>query len=130
VWCYYCDYQLETINQSWPTLTTVYKPWEYDFLTPPAGLAANLVAAQNWVPWEGPVTLVADDCSGDNLLPGKYHIANGYQAQADMGAMARAVEHDIMRGRTTVELGAPARLDFGSLVARIRRDPKDNIVYL
>jgi hypothetical protein len=47
-----------------------------------------------------------------------------------MDTLARAVEHDIQRGRTTVELGAPARLDFGSLVARIRREPKDNIVYL
>jgi hypothetical protein len=112
------------------TAYTQYKPWEYDYLTPPANLATNLRAAQAWVPWEGPLTLVADDCDGSNILPRRYHIANGYPAQAAMGAMARAVEHDLMRGRTTIDLGAPARLDYGSLVSKIRRDPKDNIVWL
>ncbi len=113
-----------------PPASKVYKPWEYSYLTPPAGLAANLVAAQNWVPWEGPITLVADDCSGDNLLPAKYNLANGLPACASMGALARGVSHDLMRGRTTIDLGSPARLDFGTLVSRIRREPKDNIVYL
>ena len=121
---------MECIFFPGPIDGTVYKPWEYSYLTPPAGLAANLVAAQNWVPWEGPLTLVADDCSGDNLLPAKYNLANSLPPCAAMGALARGVSHDLMRGRTTIELGAPARLDFGTLVSRIRREPKDNIVYL
>ena len=111
-------------------LTTLYKPWDYDYLTPPAGLAAALVTAQAWVPWEGPITLVADDVSGTNLLPAKYNLANGITACATMAALAKAITHDIFRGRTTIELGAPARLDFGTLVSRVRQDPKDNIVYL
>jgi len=112
------------------SLTTVYKPWEYTFLTPPSGLAAALVAAQAWVPWEGPITLVSDECSGDNLLPNKFNLANALLACANMGALAKSVTHDLMQDRTTIELGAPARVDFGTLVSRVRQDPKDNIVYV
>lgn len=111
-------------------LTTVYKPWEYDFIAPPDGLAAALVDAQNWVPWEGPITLAGDVVSGDNLLPNKFNLANALPPCAIMGALAKGVSHDIMRGRTTIELGAPARVDFGTLVSRVRQDPKDNIVYV
>jgi len=130
--CVYIDYTVPTINVSWPTAggTTVYKAWDYDYLTPPAGLAAALVAAQNWVPWEGPLTLVGDDVTGDNLLARKYHLAGTLTPCATMGALARSITHDILRGRTTIDLGAPARLDFGTLVSRVRSDPKDNIVYL
>ena len=112
------------------TGTTIYKPWEYDFAVPPAGLAAELVAAQAWVPWEGPITLATDECSGDNLLPKKYRLANALAPCATMDALARGVTHDLMRGRTTIDLGAPARVDFGTLVSRVRTEPKDNIIYL
>jgi hypothetical protein len=130
IWAYFCDYQIETIDVSYTTATALYKAWEYDYLVPPAGLAAALRDAQNWVPWEGPLTLVGDDCSGDNLLPHKYHLAGTLPVCATMGALARGVTHELMRGRTVIDLGAPARLDFGSLVSRIRREPQDNIVYL
>jgi len=123
-------FQAVVINTAFASSTAIYKAWEYDFLTPPAGLAAALRDAQNWVPWEGPLTLVADDCSGDNLLPRKYNLAGTLPVCATMGALARGVTHELMRGRTVIDLGAPARLDFGSLVSRIRREPQDNIVYL
>lgn len=118
------------IDTAFTTLTTVYKPWDYDYLTPPAGLAQALKEAQDWVPWEGSLTLVADDVSGDNLLSARYNLANALAPCATMATLARGVSHDIVRGRTTLELGSPSRTDFGSLVARIRREPADNIVYL
>lgn len=118
------------IDDAYLTPTPIYKPWDYTYLTPPANLASNLVTAQNWIPWEGPVTLVADDVTGTNLLPYKYNLANGITPCAIMDALAKSCSHDIFRGRTTIDLGAPARLDFGTLVSRVRQDPKDNIVYL
>ncbi len=118
------------IDTAYLTATPVYKPWEYQFAVPPAGLAAALVAAQAWTPWEGPITLVADECSGDNLLPFKYNLANALAPCATMAALAKDVQHDLFRGRTTINLGAPARVDFGTLVSRVRSEPKDNIIYL
>lgn len=115
---------------AYPALTTIYKAWDYNFLTPPAGLATGLLAAQNWVPWEGTISLVADDVSGDNLLNAKYNVTGTISPCASMQTLARGVSHDITNGRTTIELGAPARTDFGTLTSRIRRQPRDNIVYL
>lgn len=124
------DYTIPVIDTSYATKTTVYSAWDYDFFNPPAGLAAALVAAQNWVPWEGHVTTVADDCTGANLLAAKYNLVGTIPDCASMAALARGCTHDLMRGRTTIELGAPARMDFGTLVSRIRRSPQDNIVNL
>ncbi len=118
------------INTPITTLSTRYKPWEYDYLVPPAGLAAALVAAQNWVPWEGNVKIVADDVTGDNLLSKKFNVTGCLPPCATMATLAKGISHEILNGRTTIELGSPARLDFGTLVSRIKRDPKDNIVYL
>lgn len=118
------------IKTAYAALTSVYKPWDYDYLHPPAGLAAALTSAQNWVPWEGQITEVGDTVSGANVVQQKINLANGYAPCATMGALLRSVDYDGLRGRTTYTLGAPARTDFGSLVSRIRRDPKDNIVYL
>lgn len=115
---------------AWSSLTTLYKPWDYDFLIPPPGLALNLKAAQNWVPWEGPITLVADEVSGENLLAAKYNLIGTLAACATMETLARNISHDIFNGRTTIDLGAPARADFGTLTSRVRRQPKDNIVNL
>lgn len=117
------------INTAFVKATKVYKPWDYDYLEPPADLAENLTAAQNWLPWEGRVTLVADDVNGYAACQRKIRVTGGYTPWATMDALVKSVTYD-HRGRTTYELGAPARTDFGSLVNRVRREPRDNIVYL
>jgi hypothetical protein len=118
------------VDSSWPSLTTLYKPWDYDFLSPPAGLAAALQAAQNWVPWEGPISIIADAVTGNNMLAAKYNLSNALPACATMQTLARSISHSILGGRTIIDLGAPARGDFGTLTSRIRRQPRDNIVNL
>ena len=109
---------------------TIYRPWDYNFITPPDGLANGLRLAQNWVPWEGPITLVGDEVSGDNLLAAKYNLAAALPACASMETLAKSVSHEIATGRTSIDLGTPARSDFGTLTSRISRQPRDNIVYL
>lgn len=118
------------VSVPYATLTEIYKPWDYDYLTPPAGLAASLRGAQNWVPWEGSVDLVDPFATGANLLAQKINIAGTLAECASMGALLSGMSYDLTRERTRYEIGAPARTDFGSLVSRIRREPKDNIIYL
>lgn len=118
------------IRTAYPAETTVYKPWDYSFLTPPPGLAGQLRAAQAWVPWEGEITTVADSVSGSNLLGRAINVTGALPANATMKALMRGMEYDLMRARVTYELGAPARTDYGSLIGRVRREPKDNIVFL
>ena len=67
---------------------------------------------------------------GSTLLNKKHNVVNGLSACATMGALAKSVSYDLMRGRRTVNLGSPARTDFSSLAARFRRSAKDNVVLL
>ncbi len=126
----FVDYTVEVINKTYPTKTTFYKKWDYEFLEPPDGLAQELRDAQNWVPWEGRITTVGDEVSGDNVLGRKIRLSGSLPVCATMDALLKRVSYDLMGGRTTYTLGAPARTDFGSMIKRIQRQPADNIVYI
>lgn len=121
---------VQLIGTLFSSLTTVYRQWDYDYVTTPAGLAAALVSAQDWVPWEGRIQTVADSVNGAQDLDKKWNVANALPACASMAALPKSIVYDIERGRKSINLGSPARTDFGSLAARFRRSPKDNITYL
>jgi len=52
------------------------------------------------------------------------------RASATMGALARSVSYDLLRKRRTITFGAPARVDFGSLASKFRRNARDNVVMM
>lgn len=126
----FVNFTVPVINWTFPKKVTVYKEWDYDFLQPPASLAENLCNAQNWVPWEGRIGKAADEVSGDNFMNKKIRLAGSLGACATMDALLKRVSQDIIGGRTTYTLGAPARTDFGTMVKRIQRQPADNIEYI
>lgn len=121
---------VQLISASHGTLATIYRQWDYDYLSPPDGLAADLLAAQNWIPWQGFIVSVADDVDGASGLNLKTNVTGTLTDCATMAALSKSVIYEIMRGRKTLNLGAPARTDYGTLANRFRRHPKDNIVYL
>lgn len=118
------------IHTSFPIWSSIYKAWDYDYITPPAGMAEGIRLAQAWVPWEGEFTEVRDEVTGDNRLNRTINLAGSLPECASMAAMLRGMTHDIMRGRTTYELGAPARSDFGTAMGRVSLSPQDVIVEL
>lgn len=118
------------INVSRPSKTTEYKPWDYDFMEPPSGLAENLRNAQNWVPWEGPVVIARPDLNGYNGLQRKFNLSNAHPDMDGMDAIVKSVTYDGSRHRVTWDLGPPPRADLGGLVNKMRRNPQDNIVWL
>jgi hypothetical protein len=120
----------KVVSIDYSTKTTLRKPWEYDYLSPPANLASNLRSAQNWLPWEGRITVVSDEVTAANWVNNAFNVTGALPSTTDMKALAREVTHEIERGRTQIILGAPPRHDLGGLVSRVRRDPQDNIVYL
>jgi len=134
VYCKYMPFSIPAYlvptAYNFPSATLVYKTQDFTYAHPPDNLAANLLECQNFVPYEGQITLVGDTVTGDNTLGYAVNVANSRTEHATMRAMQRAITYDLMRGRKTIELGTPARTDFGSLVSRVRRDPKDCIVYL
>jgi hypothetical protein len=124
------DYTIPVINLSYPAKTTVRKKWDYDFLAPPSNLAENLRDAQNWIPWEGPVVILRPDLTGYNGLQRTFNLTNSHPDHDGMNAMVRSITYDIARNRVTWDLGAPARIDPGNLITKLRRSPQDNIVWL
>lgn len=119
------------INTSFPGEgSDVYKPWDWDFLNPPAGMAGGLRQSQNWVPWEGSITTAHQTVTGANLLPRAMNLLNALPACATMKALNKAVTYDLVRGRRTFQLGAPARIDLGTAMGRVAVAKQDVIEIL
>jgi len=112
------------------TNQTFYRPADYSFIAPPADLAANLLAAQNWIPYEGAITLEEEDVGATRYRGNKINLINSIPAYSTMGALVSGESLEIESGRTTINLGAPARNDYRTLVDKIRKTSQDNIVYV
>jgi hypothetical protein len=110
--------------------TTVYKPADYSFINPPAGLADFLRSTQNWIPYEGAITLEEEDVGATRYRGNKINLINSIPAYSAMGALVSGESLEIESGRTTINLGAPARNDYRTLVDKIRKTSQDNIVYV
>lgn len=121
---------VKLISAPFTVLTTLYRKSDYDYITPPAGMAAGLLAAQNWVPWEGSLQQVSDAPTGSQLLGYNFNLLNGFSDCASMKALARSIVYDFGNGRTTINIGPPRRTDFKGLANKFRRSPSDNIIYL
>lgn len=110
--------------------STVYKPADYSFINPPAGLAEFLRSTQNWIPYEGSIQLEQEDVGAVRYVGNKINIINSLPAFSTMGALVSGESLEIETGRTTINLGAPARNDYRTLVDKIRKTSQDNIVYV
>lgn len=119
------------VKEDWSTTTTLIRPEDYAFVNPPDGLAANLLATQGWLPWEGIVQFVY---SGS--IPAGHHVGAalniaGFRPEtANMRALISGHSVELDTGLATLELGAPDRLAYRDLVNRFRVSGNDNIVYL
>lgn len=117
-----------TTNVTITRNTLVYKDLDYGFLNPPAGLATNLLNAQNWTPWEGGVTLKNKTCPNPQLLGTKWNVANLGAGPASAGALLRSVDLDLASYDLTLRWGPPSRLNYQSLVRQASARPQDTII--
>lgn len=113
---------------SYPEATTLYETSDFDFVAPPAGLAANLLSTQNFVPHDGYLEISEDSPTATPWWARKYNLSSALPALATAGAIPRRIEEDLAAGSTRIEVGAPPRFDFPGLVRRIRQSGQDNIV--
>jgi hypothetical protein len=121
---------IRLISQQFTSLATVYRAWDYDYAFPPAGLAESLVAAQNWIPWEGSIELVDKAPNPNQYRAAKLHVTDCLPECATMGALVKSTTYNLKNHHTTLDLGSPARIDFATLADRFRGHPKDNIQIL
>jgi len=108
----------------------IYRPGDYSFVYPPANLAANLVAAQNFVPYEGGISIVEEVPGGTRYRGCKVNIVGSLSEHSTMGALVSEESINLATGQTAISLGTPPRLDYRTFVDRIRKTPQDNIVFV
>jgi hypothetical protein len=125
----YLDFKIEAILTTSPIgSSTIYKPQDYDYLAPPASLAANLLSAQNFTPYEGSIRL--DRSSFPNLsneLLYKVNVSGAQSSLTSAGALARAITYDLAGQSLDIEIGAPSRFNFSTLGGKVRQTPQTNI---
>lgn len=126
----FLDFEIEAIltTSNYASPTTVYKPQDYEYLSPPTGLATNLLSAQNFTPYEGSISLNRSSLTTlTNFLPYLYRVTGAQTSLATADAMAKAVMFDLAQSTEQIEIGAPARFNFGVLGGKVRQTPQTNI---
>lgn len=120
------------VNTSWPTATTLIRQEDYGFVNPPAGLAADLLATQNWLPYQGSVSTVIDPDSIPltHLVGAKMNIEEVTGDLETMGALISGQTVTLRTGQISYSLGAPARLAYRDIVSRFRQSGADNVVWI
>ena len=107
----------------------LYRAADYSFLAPPAGLAANLLAAQSFIVYEGQISTTEQTAGAVRYRGKKINVIGSLTAHSTMGAMVSGETLNLFTGQTTISLGTPPRVDYRSLTERIRKTPQDNIVF-
>jgi hypothetical protein len=113
-----------------PADNTLIRGADFTFAAPPANFAANLLAAQNYVPHEGAIELTSSDTGATRFRGTKVRVTGSLSTMTAMDALVSGETLDIREGSTQVELGQPPRLDFLEFVNRVRRTPQDNTQYV
>lgn len=109
------------VDTAWNVDTTLYRQEDYSFVIPPAGLAANLLAAQNFIPYEGDVVVSHEDLPAGNPVGTCINIANGPAELSAVRAMVQSAEMDVQNGIERLTCGASPRLAYEDLVRRFKR---------
>jgi len=113
-----------------PANNTLIRGADFTFAAPPANFAANLLAAQNYVPHEGSIDLTSSDAGATRYRGTKVRVTGSLSTMTAMDAPVSGETLDIREGSTQVELGQPPRLSFLEFVNRVRRTPQDNTDYI
>lgn len=125
------DFEFETYltTASYPVLTTIYKPQDFEYLVPPAGLATALLAAQSVTPYEGHLILKPATAPAlANVLTSLVNITGAQTEFATMDAMVKRVSYDLSSGYATrIELGPPGRFEIGGVNTRIKQSQQSII---
>jgi len=130
IWWTTVSVSFVAVKTNWATDTTLYRAADYSFVSPPAGFAEGLRESQCWLPYAGSIAFEEAEAGGTRYRGCKINLANAMAEFATMGALVESETLDLVSGRTTLRLGAPARNDFRTFVDRIRRTSQDNIVFV
>ncbi|MEI6654059.1 MAG: hypothetical protein WCP45_04770 [Verrucomicrobiota bacterium] len=126
VYSVFIDVTVPAINLSWPDLTDVYAKGAYEYLTPPSGMAEGMLAAANFVPYEGNIAL-NPGFPWQRFLSRRVNVIGGDPTLTTAGAIVQSAEITLASGAVGLRCGAPVRVSLNSAVSRYSGSSKDNI---
>lgn len=109
---------------------TLIRSEDWGWFNPPADLAANLLASQNFVPWEGKVSTVQEEMEHGNPVGSVLNITNWVPEAATMAGIITGCTIIPRTGEVTYTVGPPLRHSFLDLVNRFRQSGADNYYWL
>jgi hypothetical protein len=118
------------INTHQRTMKTYFRSTDYDYVRPPATFAADLLAAQAFLPYVGEIRANSADLVLGGWLGKKFSISNSLLEYATMGALPKSAVQDLYQGILTLRMGPPDRMGLDGIQGRLRRTPQDNITVL
>lgn len=126
----YLDIPVLAVNQNWSTDTVLNKPVDYDYVQPPAGFADNLLAAQNFAPYDGTIQMTNEEAGEVEYRGQCYNIQNALPEHAVMKAMVQSRSVTSDDGITTLTMGVPERFRFQDLLTLKDRTKADSIFWI
>lgn len=130
VWTAHVSTVVPLVKTLWLADTLLIRQEDWGWFNPPAGFAEYLLETQNWVPWEGQVSIAGDETPANNLVGAVLNIAEWVPECATMRAMISGYTVTPATGEITFTLGPPARHSFRDLVNRFRQSGADNTYWL
>jgi hypothetical protein len=130
LWSVNLELTVPMTSKNYPANTIIAKAEDYGFISPPAGLAGDLLAAQNWLPYEGEISLVGVPLPPGNQVGAALNLLNVRPEHANMKALIHETSHTLATGETSYLLGSPARESYLTLANRFRSTGHDNIEYI
>ncbi len=122
VWLVALDFEITTYLTTTPYYIpqTFYKPQEFEYLSPPSGLATNLLAAQAATPFEGSLKLNYTTAPPlTNAIQTTVNILGGQTVNETMEALVSGITYDLVGGfKATVELSPPSRFPLNGKITR------------
>ena len=118
------------VKTLWAEDTTLIRQEDWGWFHPPEDLADNLLATQNWMPWEGRVGVIQETLEHGNPVGEVLNVTNWVPETATMRAIISACSIRPRTGLVTYDVGPPARHSFLDLVNRFRQSGSDNIYWL
>lgn len=98
-----------------------------EYVEAPADLAQNYFSRQDWTPYKG--RLAMTPTAADFPAPGDFIniVGDGTPAEwQDMKVPVAELSLDLRSGAATIAIGPSPRMDFSSLMDRLRIPPEDN----
>lgn len=108
------------------TPTEIISPADFDFVFPPADLATNLFAAQNFLPWRGRAHLGR----GTAIIPlpgDKLSVTGGDPSWNTAGALIQSTDIDLRTRNAEIGIGSSPLTAASTLIDQFRSAARDNL---